>query len=474
MASAQDRSPSLSAGPESAPAGPDATSALPTAAPTAVPGAVPAAVPAAATKAATKAAASAPLPAERSGSRRALPLLAGLLLGGALAIALEAIWPNFFGLSSAALTALPPGLLVLLLVPGAGLVTLLIMRRRSSAALARLERALAEQRQETETLSRIVESLPDPVVLCDREGRIAAASAAALRGEDAKIQSLRGQGLATLYGDDSAKTLAKINAEVLSSGQAKSSLFRVNRRGETRYCRREHRRISLPAGSGKSDASVLLVERDVTAEIQEGDRRRRGQRAVIELLLDVVDQNDPLAAQTGRRIGDLADRLAADMELSASDRRTARNAGYLLALVDARVPRAALRGDLPGRAVDYVCLAREEVADLVTQLEFDGDLSECLRQLDERLDGRGGPRGLTAPQILAPARVLKVADAYLRRLMLQGEGLAAQDRALSEILKDADKAYDGDTVDSLVCLISRDLEAGMVDGFDDVRGDDSH
>lgn len=407
---------------------------------------------------------------------RFLPLAAGVLLGAALAFTLEEIWPDFFRQSAQSLAGLPPMVLLFLLLPAGGLAVLLALRGqgRGRAALAALRQRLSEESRNREELAQILASFPDPVVLCDSDGRIAAASKAALRGDAEGLEELRGQGLTALYGEESARTLAKINEEVLVTGQAKSSLFRVSRRGETRYCRREHRRISLPgSGNGTGKDAILLVERDVTTEIQEGDRRRRGQRAFIDLLLDVVDQNDPLAAQTGRRIGDLAARLAEDLELSGNERRTAQNAGYLLALVDARVPRAVLRGDLPGRPVDYVCLAREEVADLVAELELEGDLAECLRQLDERLDGRGGPRGLKAPQILPAARVLKVADAYLRRLMIQGEGLAAQDRVLSEMLKEADQAYDGDTVDSLVCLISRDLEAGMVDGFDDIAGDQS-
>jgi response regulator RpfG family c-di-GMP phosphodiesterase len=413
----------------------------------------------------------------KSPVRRFLPPIAGLLLGAVLAFTLAEIWPDFFRQSRQAVAGLPPGLLLLLLLPAGGFLALLILRGRGRghAALAALQQRLAKETRDKEELAQILANFPDPVVLCDSQGRIAAASRAALRGDVENLEALRGQGLSVLYGEDSARTLKKINEEVLATGQAKSSLFRISRRGETRYCRREHRRLRMPA-AGKADEadSILLVERDVTTEIQEGDRRRRGQRAFIELLLDVVDQNDPLAAQTGRRIGDLAARLAEDLELSGSERRTAQNAGYLLALVDARVPRSVLRGDLPGRPVDYVCLAREEVADLVAQLELEGDLAECLRQLDERMDGRGGPRGLKAPQILPAARVLKVADGYLRRLMIQGEGLAAQDRALSEMLKEADQAYDGDTVDSLVCLISRDLEAGMVDGFDDISRDQSH
>jgi hypothetical protein len=52
-------------------------------------------------------------------------------------------------------------------------------------------------------------------------------------------------------------------------------------------------------------------------------------------------------------------------------------------------------------------------AELLQGVEFDGPVVETLRQLQENWDGSGAPRGLAGEEILLPARIVSVANAFV-------------------------------------------------------------
>jgi HD-GYP domain-containing protein (c-di-GMP phosphodiesterase class II) len=89
--------------------------------------------------------------------------------------------------------------------------------------------------------------------------------------------------------------------------------------------------------------------------------------------------------------------------------------------------------------------------DLLQGVEFDGPVSETLRQALTRWDGTGVPGGLKGEDILPTARVIAVANAFVGMLSARAHrsALSVED-AINAIMRDVGKAFDRRAVAALV------------------------
>jgi len=169
-------------------------------------------------------------------------------------------------------------------------------------------------------------------------------------------------------------------------------------------------------------------------------------------VLGVIDQRDPYAAYHGWRLGLLAEVIARELEVDDSVRETARLAGHLLMAGKPLVPESMLSQDieLAPQERAQVQASLEATIEILEELDVDGPLVRTLCQLQERVDGRGFPLGLSEGRILMSARVLKVANAFLGLISRQpgGPGLDL-DEALDELWRQAGFAYDARVVEAL-------------------------
>lgn len=314
--------------------------------------------------------------------------------------------------------------------------------REAQAAFA-AERAL---------LRAVTDSQPDAVMVFDAAGRCRFANRAARDAGE-------GQDVPRDGPPDAAPALDRegrcrlLNRAVLESGRARHRKLRVPDEAGGRHLRCEHRPVALGAGL---EAGVLVVERDITAWVTERKRHRRNQAGLVETLLAVIDQRDPYAAHHAARVGDLAARMADRLGLEAPLREATRLAGTLITAGKPLVPEVMLTHD------DRLCAAEREQAassleatvGLLAGLEFDVPVIETLRQVQERIDGRGGPCGLIGDRILPSARIVKVANSFLG-LVSHRPGCPSMREAdaIAVLRRQAGSAYDRRAVDALVlCL----------------------
>ncbi len=88
---------------------------------------------------------------------------------------------------------------------------------------------------------------------------------------------------------------------------------------------------------------------------------------------------------------------------------------------------------------------------LLADVPFDGPVVETLRQMGERWDGAGQPRGLAGSDILATARIVSVANAFVAMLNPRAWRPGASfDDAVEAVLADAGSAFDRSVVVALV------------------------
>ncbi len=131
-------------------------------------------------------------------------------------------------------------------------------------------------------------------------------------------------------------------------------------------------------------------------------------------LAEAVDARDPYTAQHSQRVADLSRAIA--RRLGLPDREV--NRLYAIARVH-DVGKLAVRDSVllkPGPLTpEEMQQMREHVeagARILGHISLYRDALEILLQTHARLDGSGYPRGLRGDEILLPARILAVSDAY--------------------------------------------------------------
>ncbi len=137
-------------------------------------------------------------------------------------------------------------------------------------------------------------------------------------------------------------------------------------------------REEMPAG-------VLMVSQDITDSIRERERRERVLKQLVGALVSVVDRRDPYSANHSTRVGVVAKAIAEEMELEVIEVETAEIAGNLMNLGKITVPSEVLTktDKLTDEEFEMIRDSIFTSADLVKDIEFDGNVSETLLSLQE-------------------------------------------------------------------------------------------
>lgn len=325
-------------------------------------------------------------------------------------------------------------------------------RRARSAARAYREaaRALADQR---DLLRLVTDNQPTAIAILDAEGRYRFANRTAAERAGVPSADMLGKEIAAVRGPAAAQRTLALAEQARETGEAVSDSLRIEPgagaagEDQRRVFATDH--IPVPRG-GELNGAVLVVERDLTVEFRERARRERALNDLIEALVRLVDKRDPYAADHSQRVGRLAQRLAREMGLPERDRETARIAGLLMNVGKIAVPEDLLTRN-GGLSEDERRLVRDSMiasAELLEGIEFDGPVAETLRQA--QLTAAGGD----AAAILAPARILAVANAFVGMVSDRAwRPRLGVDRAIAEIMAGIGPRYDRGVVAALVSYL---------------------
>ena len=200
-------------------------------------------------------------------------------------------------------------------------------------------------------------------------------------------------------------------------------------------------------------AGILVVERDITAAVTERERRERTLRQLVKTLVAVVDRRDPYSANHSMRVAAVARAVAEEMGLDPVTVDSADIVGSLMNLGKILVPEGMLTraGTLSEDEKQKIRDSLQTTADLLIGIEFDGPVVPALRQVQEHWDGSGSPKGLTGEEILLPARIVAVANAFVAmvspRAYRPGIGF---DQAVETLMSQVNKSFDRRVVAALV------------------------
>ncbi|MFO0996843.1 MAG: HD domain-containing phosphohydrolase [Alphaproteobacteria bacterium] len=314
--------------------------------------------------------------------------------------------------------------------------------RRAAAAMARYRDLAARHEQQERFLRLVTDSQPTAMFLLDDGG--------SLRFANRRVADLVGVPAGDLIGKRSASVFGPSPAHRYDSlrGKAKAlgrPIVAVERLGVNGTSRVVQATVVPVAETSAQLGGTLIVEEDITEAVTERERRERTLRHVVQGLLAAVDRRDPHAANHSAFTGSLSRAIAEDMALSPSDIEAAEFAGCLMNLGKILVPEAILTrsGPLSPDERQQVRDSMLASVDFVAGIEFDGPVAETLRQTGERWDGTGQPRGLKGEEILLPARIVTVANAYVAMVSPRAHrpGLDT-DAALAVLFDGIGSAYD--------------------------------
>lgn len=337
-------------------------------------------------------------------------------------------------------------IVLLLAIGGLGAVIVAAWRHgtsRREAQAASRARALAGRLDDQRAFLKLVtDSQPAAISILDENLVFRWVNATACRTSGLPEDQIVGKPVASVIGPVPARDYEIEIRKVLANSRADETTQVLDRGGVNVTLRNKFLPLQSQSGEGRR---VLVVSEDVTPLVEARAKRERLMRQVVTMLVRVIDRRDPYSADHSARVAEVAAAVAAEMGLDAVMRETAAIAGQLMNLGKIAVPEAILTrsGKLSEAELRQIRESLLTSADLVKDVEFDGPVSETLRELQERWDGTGVPEGLKGDTILLPARIISVANAFVGMVSARSwrRGMPL-DKAVEQLLDDRGRVHD--------------------------------
>lgn len=291
-------------------------------------------------------------------------------------------------------------------------------------------------------------TISDPISLTDDAGVYRYVNRAFARAVGRAPEEVLGLDITAVFGFDTAKRLQLSDQRVINGEdgvtvdetiwlQSKRHFFQISK-------------AALRDEEG-TRTGIVSVFRDITKQVEAQERGSRMVQQTIHALVRAIEASDPFLGGHSRIMGQVAVQIAKTMGLSNRDVATIEAAASLSQVGKMFVPRevltkpSALTSDEKQIMEQHVEYAREVLKDI----EFELPVLEAVYQMNERLDGRGYPKGLSGDDIAMSARVLAVANAFTAMARPRSYRSAMPvDKVLSILAKDS-ADYDASVVEAL-------------------------
>jgi putative two-component system response regulator len=173
----------------------------------------------------------------------------------------------------------------------------------------------------------------------------------------------------------------------------------------------------------------------------------------VNTMASIVEVRDPCTAGHQKRVSQLAQTIAQEMNLSDEQRRGIRMAALIHDVGKTKVPEKILNktGTLNKHEMDLIKTHPSAGYEILKAIKFPWLVTEIVHQHHERMDGSGYPEGIAGNAILLESKILAVADVVeamcADRSYRTAPGL---EKALDEITSKKNTLYDMQVVDACV------------------------
>lgn len=180
--------------------------------------------------------------------------------------------------------------------------------------------------------------------------------------------------------------------------------------------------------------------------------------AICEAFADVVDAKSPFTFRHSIGVTETAVALAAELQLSPTQKTLLKRAALLHDLGKLGIPNSIL--DKPARltveerlvVMTHPAMSRT----ILERISGFGDLARIAGEHHERLDGSGYPQGLSAGQLSLESRVLALADCFSALIEERPyRGPIPLDEALGILQKDVPQKLDAEVFEAMTSVVCR-------------------
>jgi PAS domain S-box-containing protein len=261
-------------------------------------------------------------------------------------------------------------------------------------------------------LDSINSTLADPISLTDTQGVYLYVNRAFAQAVGREAKDVPGLDIAAVFGFDTAKRLNSSDQHVLMTSEGVTINEVIWLQSKRHYF--QIAKTPLRESGSRTPQGIVSVFRDMTKVVETEERSRRMVQQTIDALVQAIETTDPFLGGHSRIMGEVSRLIVKSMNLSEKDSATIAAAATLSQIGKLYVPREVLTK--PGQLTEDEKRVMEQhvehTKDILSGIEFDVPVLEAIEQMNERLDGKGYPLGLSGDEIKIHGRILAVANAF--------------------------------------------------------------
>ena len=316
----------------------------------------------------------------------------------------------------------------------------------------RLQKAIAKQKILTEKheklsafMSVVTNSQPTEISAIDKDGNYIFVNLQKALSAGSSPENMIGKTPTAVMGRDRARFDELHCEEVFLQNISISKIRDVGTEENPKTIKTDYVPIMIDEESDPNDTGVLMVREDITAIEQNRIKRELSLKSLVSTLTMIIGSRDPYSKTHAERVVMVTNVLSKELQIDETMSATAELAGAMMNLGKILVPRELLvkPANLTGDELAVIRSSMLKSADLIDNIEFEGPVSETLRQMQAHWDGTGKPNGLAGEDILLSARIVSVANAFVGMTSARAhrDGMEMR-KAVQILMGDADKIYD--------------------------------
>jgi len=353
-------------------------------------------------------------------------------------------------------------IILLSLIGGMAIALFAVWRHGASVRAAEAAERFRVSAERMSNLSRfmkvVTNSQPTQIMAVTADGHYTFANEPAAAEAGLAPDDIIGKTMASVMGPIKAGHFGAINKDLMKEFEENPDAKPRPRRAKVHEFGENDgvqviRSMHVPLrGDRDHPPSVLMVLDDITELTSERRRSERMLRQLTDTLVSVVDRRDPYSAFHSSRVAEVARAIAQEMEVPEDVAATVDISGNLMNLGKIFIPAELLTKTSNLTPDERKQLASSYLvsADLLRHVEFRGPVVETVRGLGEAWDG-SGPLGQKGEDILLPARIISVANAFVGMVSPRAYREAMSFEQVSGILmKDSGVRYDRKVVIALI------------------------
>ncbi len=206
---------------------------------------------------------------------------------------------------------------------------------------------------------------------------------------------------------------------------------------------------AVPVGT----VSIVSTGADPGALVEAAVRVGQWQEEMLQLLAQSLDCREGLAANSSRRVQDIAARFGQALGCTRDQQLTLERGALVRDIGKIKIPNEVLLKEGVLTYDEWVMLQQHPVAgaDLLQPGSLQ-DTTDIVRYHHECFDGDGYPEGLAGDRIPLLARIIKIVDVYCAMTSPRHyrNGLSSHDEALDHLTSERGKHYDPELLDVFI------------------------